>query len=74
MAEPLQKAFSLEPDSFPGLSSAVRLAIIHFLQDDLPGANRMMEFAKPILKKTRSDFIPAQAYYRLMQLIVAHFR
>ncbi|TAN76374.1 MAG: tetratricopeptide repeat protein [Gallionella sp.] len=57
-----QKALSLAPGGLPGLDSAVRLATLYYLQDDLPQASRMIGLARPILGKTGRRFRAAQAY------------
>lgn len=69
-----QRALSLEPDGLPGLGSAVRLATLYYLQDDLPQAARMIELAGPILGKTGRRFRAAQAYCQYIDMLLSWWK
>jgi tetratricopeptide (TPR) repeat protein len=64
------KAMSLEPNGLPGLDSAVRLATLYYLQDNLTQAGRMIEFARPILDHSEHYSRTAQTYYLYIDMLL----
>ncbi|WP_348944536.1 tetratricopeptide repeat protein [Chitinibacter sp. FCG-7] len=62
------QAFNLAPTALAGLESAIRLAILCYLQDDKAGARHWLMRSSAI---TRSGDRPAHAYWTLIGLLLS---
>lgn len=62
-----RQALSLEPDRLPGLASAIKLAIIYYLQGELRQAAAMTGRARPILGMRGRAARSSQAYFRCIE-------
>lgn len=65
-SESFLKAISLEPGSSASLTAAIKLAILNYLQTDLPRASEMLELGRPILEKLDHSDRPSHAYYQYL--------
>lgn len=61
-----RQAVLLGQNGKAGMEAAVRLAVLYFLQNDLPSAAQMIDAASPLLGKPGRHLRPARAYLKYL--------